>query len=58
MTIIPHSLKKFEAPIGETFIGRQGKKYLVLSHGEKKATPRPPLVIASRRLCEAVHKVK
>jgi len=39
---------------GETSIGLNGKKYLVLSNGAKKARPRPPLVIASRTPCEAM----
>ena len=58
ITLAPHSLKKFPMPMGETFIGRQGKKYLELSKGEKNATPSPPLVRASKILCEAVHKKK
>lgn len=36
ITFKPHSLKKFSTPMGETFIGRQGKKYLELSKGERK----------------------
>lgn len=47
ITAKPLSEKNLEAPIGETVIGLQGRKYLVSSHGEKKATPKPPLVIAS-----------
>lgn len=35
-------------PIGETFSGVHGKKYLVVSNGDNKAMPRPPSVIASR----------
>jgi len=41
-------------PIGETPIGRQGKKYRCRSKGEKNATPRPPLVMASRTPWDAV----
>ena len=54
----PHSLKKLVIPIGETVIGRNGKKKRVLSNGAKKATPNPPVVIASRIGWEAVHKKK
>ena len=39
---------------GKTWMGRQGKKYLVRSNGEKKATPSPPLVSASSTPCVAV----
>jgi hypothetical protein len=35
--------------IGETWIGVQGKKYRSDENGEKKATPRPPFVSASRK---------
>jgi len=35
--------------IGETWMGLQGKKYRSAEKGEKKATPRPPFVSASRR---------
>lgn len=48
ITIKPLLLKKALMPIGETFIGVQGKKYLVLSKGDNKAIPKPPLVKASR----------
>lgn len=41
-------------PIGETWIGRQGKNQRRRSKGEKKATPRPPFVHASRRPCDSV----
>src|SRR5258708_11552020 len=47
-TAKPRSLKKRVTEIGETTIGRHGRKYRVLSNGEKNATPNPPLVIASR----------
>ena len=57
-TCTPLLPKKFSTPMGETLMGRHGKKYLELSQGEKKATPKPPLVMASRILCDAVHKVK
>ena len=48
ITRIPCSLKNLIAPMGDTLIGRQGKKYRALSNGEKNATPKPPLVIASK----------
>src|SRR5262245_66047358 len=46
------------ADIGETGIGRQGRKYRVLSKGAKKATPSPPFVIASNSPCDAVIAAK
>jgi hypothetical protein len=39
-------------------MGVQGRKKRVLSKGEKKATPRPPSVIASRRPWLAVARKK
>lgn len=54
----PLSEKNRDAPIGDTAIGLQGKKYLALSQGEKKATPKPPLVNASKTGCEAVQVKK
>ena len=48
MTARPHLLKKALTPIGETTIGVQGKKCLVLSNGLNKAIPNPPLVNASK----------
>ena len=45
----PRELKKGFILIGETWIGVQGKKYRFDEKGEKKATPRPPFVRASRR---------
>ncbi len=48
ITRFPLSLKKLPIPIGETLIGLQSKKWRVSSQGEKKATPNPPVVIASR----------
>lgn len=57
-TSSPLSEKNLAAPMGETAIGRHGKKYLVSSKGEKKATPSPPFVMASRTACEAVHEKK
>jgi len=48
MTFKPQLEKKDFIPIGETPIGVTGKKYLVLSNGEKRAIPRPPFVRASR----------
>jgi hypothetical protein len=43
----PRGLKNRGTAIGETRIGRHGKKYRRLSKGEKNATPSPPFVIAS-----------
>ena len=58
ITRIPHSLKKLVIPIGETSITFHGKKYRVTSKGEKKATPKPPLVSASNIECERVQLLK
>lgn len=44
--------------MGETSMGLQGKKYLELSNGEKKATPIPPSVMPSSSPCDTVHIVK
>ena len=52
----PGSLKNSRTPIGETAMGRMGKKYLVGSNGEKNATPNPPSVNASSRPCDAADK--
>ena len=52
----PRSVKNREATTGETRMGRQGRKWRALSKGEKKATPSPPLVMASKRPCEAPQK--
>src|SRR3954469_25543827 len=52
MTAAPSALKKEPTPIGDTWIGRQAKKYRVVSKGEKKATPRPSLVMASSTPCD------
>jgi len=41
-------LKKDLTLMGETWIGVQGRKYRLEENGEKKATPRPPFVRASR----------
>src|SRR6185295_7733442 len=41
--------EKKPTPIGETWIGRHGKKYRWLLNGAKSAMPRPPLVSASSR---------
>jgi hypothetical protein len=43
---------------GDTSIGLQLKKMRWSLKSEKRATPIPPLVIASRIPCEAVHKNK
>src|SRR6187549_739104 len=57
ITPIPRSLKK-PKPIGDTSIGRHGKKNLSLLNGASNATPRPPLVNISRNGCVAVTKPK
>ena len=49
----PRREKNDHTPIGETSIGRTGKCQRVSTNGAKKATPRPPLVIASSRPCDA-----
>ncbi len=54
----PYELKNSLMPIGDTRTGRTGKKYLVVSNGEKNATPNPPFVIASSTPCEAVQREK
>src|SRR6476661_4260227 len=46
--------EKNRAPMGDTAIGRHGKKYRVVSHGDRIATPRPPSVHMSRRPWDAV----
>lgn len=48
ITLKPQLEKKGLIPIGATSIGVHGKKYLVLSNGDNKAIPNPPLVNASR----------
>ena len=45
---MPHSLKNAAIPMGDTLIGVYGKKYLVLSKGDKSAMPNPPDVNASK----------
>ena len=61
------SLRKTRTPVternacrlmGETRMGRQGKKYRRLSKGAKKATPKPPFVSASSIPCESVERHK
>jgi hypothetical protein len=44
----PLTVKKDLILIGETWIGVHGKKYRFEEKGDKKATPRPPFVRASR----------
>jgi hypothetical protein len=39
MTSFPRGLKKDFRPMGEIFMGAQGKEWRVVSKGEKKATP-------------------
>lgn len=58
MTRNPRLVINPAADIGETGIGRQGRKYRVLSRGAKKATPSPPFVIASNNPCDAVIAAK
>src|SRR5215813_3767895 len=58
MTRNPRVVINPAADIGETGIGRHGRKYRVLSKGAKNATPIPPFVIASKSPCEAVIKAK
>src|SRR5947207_9860988 len=43
----PAFAAKFVAPIGETRMGRQGRKYRFGEKGMKKPTPLPPFVMAS-----------
>ena len=54
----PYLEKKLEIPMGETSMGCQGKKYLEVSKGEKKAMPKPPEVSASSIPWETVHRKK
>src|SRR2546429_8930891 len=54
ITAAPRPLKNPPTPIGETLIGRHGRKYRIVSNGEKNATPNPPSVMASSTPCEAV----
>jgi hypothetical protein len=42
-------VKKELILIGETWMGVHGRKYRFDEKGDKKATPRPPLVRASRK---------
>ena len=53
ITSKPRSLKNL-MPIGETSIGRHGKKYRSLLKGASNATPEPPLVNISSNGCENV----
>src|SRR5438445_6017045 len=53
MTASPRD-EKNAAPIGDTRIGRHGKKYRVGLNGEKNAMPSPPSVIASNTPWEQV----
>ena len=57
-TAAPQPLKNDPIPIGETGIGRYGKKYLVLSNGANKAIPNPPFVNASNIPWDIVIKKK
>src|SRR5437762_14201251 len=49
----PAFAAKSSAPIGDTRIGRNGKKKRRFENGMKKPTPLPPLVIASRTPCDS-----
>jgi hypothetical protein len=40
-------VKKRATPIGDTAMGRKGKKYLAFVNGLRSATPRPPSVAMS-----------
>jgi len=53
MTLKPLGVRNRFRLIGDTSIGRHGKKYRSLLKGEKNATPRPPFVMASRMLCKS-----
>src|SRR4029077_18886128 len=50
----PQLEKKGATPMGDTTRTRHGKKHRRFENGLKKATPRPPVVIASRTPCDAV----
>src|ERR1051326_9625109 len=52
-TAIPRADRNDRIPIGDTSMGRNGKKYRAFENGEKNATPRPPLVAASRNPWES-----
>src|SRR6266700_3113748 len=53
-TAAPRPLKNCPTTMSEVLMGRDGKKYLVVSNGENNETPTPPLVIASGARCEVV----
>lgn len=53
-TLIPQEDKKALILSGDTFITCQGRKYLVLSKGANRATPSPPVVQASNKVCDDV----
>src|SRR5512143_3768023 len=57
-TVSPRCVKNLCGSSGDTSMGRNGKKYRVLSNGAKKATPTPPLVMASNTPCELIAKKK
>ena len=57
-TSAPRAVKKRERPIGETSIGRQGKKNRSCAKGARSATPRPPSVKASKIPWEAIARVR
>src|ERR1700761_7430225 len=52
ITVRPRALKK-RAPMGETSMGRHGKKKSSSSNGHASAPPRPPSVNASSKGCES-----
>src|SRR5262245_57359233 len=50
----PQAEKNRPMSIGETSIGRHGKKYRLLVTGANRATPSPPLVSISSKACDRV----
>src|SRR6266536_3790313 len=52
-TCRPRRERKGPTPIGDTRITRHGRKNRSLENGLQNATPRPPVVIASRTPCDA-----
>ena len=54
MICTPRREKNLRTLMGETSMGRHGKKYRVLLNGANRATPRPPLVSISSKGWERV----
>ena len=52
MTLMPLKVRNRFRLNGDTSIGRQGRKNLCSLRGKKKATPRPPFVMASKTSCD------